>query len=158
MLDLSFNVFLFLLLEPWDLLNNWIIRLNLVTMDVMINRWFWNIRSRKLFLLDLGHSIFMSIQNAIILLLKEWLSNKLCLSNFHCVFIISEWVIRQLILIIIEIYDSSKFLMSLHHLHQAFILIWLEFLVHNLESITNSIVFSLQSSKTCQDWIVNALD
>lgn len=145
MLDLSLNIFLFLLLEP---MNYRIIRLNLVSMDVMINRWFWNIRSRKLFLLDLSHSIFMSIQNAIILLLKEWLSNKLCLSNFHCVFIISEWVIRQLILII-EIYDSSIFLMSLHHLHQAFIIIWLEFLVHNLESITNSIILSLQSSKTC---------
>lgn len=149
MLHLPFNICLFLLFKPRYLLNNWTIGFNLVSMNIMIYWWFWSIRCRKFFLLHLNFSIFRSIQNAIIWMLKVWFSNKLCLSNFHSVFIISERVFRQLILIIIEINDSSEFLLSIHHLHQCFILIWLELLVHNLKSVTNSIVLSLQSSKTC---------
>jgi len=138
-----------MLFKPWYLMNNRIIRFNNVSMNIMIYRWFRDIRCRKLFLLHLSHSVFRGIQDAIIRLLKKRLSDKLCLSYFHCILIICEWVIRQLILIIIEIYDSSKFLLSLHHLHKGFILIWLEFFVHDLECITNSIILSFQSSKTC---------
>ena len=138
-----------MLFKAWYLMNNRIIRFNNVSMNIMIYWWFRDIRCRKLFLLHLSHSVFRGIQNAIIRLLKKRLGDKLCLSNFHRVLIICEWIIRQLILIVIEIYDSSEFLLSLHHFHQSFILIWLKFFMHDLECITDSIILSFQSSKTC---------
>jgi hypothetical protein len=143
LLHLSIQISFFLFFKTWNLLYNRMLWFNLVSMNIMVNRWFRYIRLRKLFLLNLNDSIFWCIQYTIFRLLKEWFRYKLGLSNLHSIFIICERIFRDLIFIVIEINDSSKFILTFHYSHQSFIFIWLKLFVNNLESITNSVIFSL---------------
>lgn len=41
---------------------------------------------------------------------------------------------------------------------KAFLLVWEELLMHNFECVWNSVIFSFQSSKWSQDWVVYAFN
>ena len=86
---------------------------------------------------------------AILCLLEEGFGQELRLRNLE-----SLLVVRQGI-------ESTEFVgvVLLHGLEvQAMILGRQELLMHNFESITNSIIFTLQSSEASQDLVVDAFD